>query len=176
MKKAILLPLMLVGTLTVTGCATMQPVSPQEAAAKLQARQFAVQEDNAGSYLSPYTSDGVTAEWVEKSINAKLGSSVGGAAGAYAGQKLLEQVPFVGGILGQRMGQEAGRRIAIQSVGGEAFIRETSDLSFNDYNEMAGWLLVNHAKHPQFQAVMDATYQIYPELQTAYANVVSGRY
>lgn len=165
-----------VTTLALTGCATtpMAPPNPQAIAEKLQSRQFSVLENNQGLYLSPFTSDGVTAEWVEKSINAKLGASLGSAAGAYAGQKALEQVPFIGGMLGQRMGQAAGRRIALEAVGGEAFLRQTSDLSFNNLNDMAGWLTVNHAAHPKFSEVMNATYQIYPELQQAYFALLSG--
>ncbi len=47
----------------------------QQAKAKEQVEGLAI-EDNSGQYLSPYTSDGVTAEWVNKAINAKMGSAV----------------------------------------------------------------------------------------------------
>jgi hypothetical protein len=137
-------------------------------------QRFNVLENNQGAYLSPFTSDGVTAEWVQKAINAKLGASIGSAAGTYAGQKALEQVPFIGGFLGQRMGKAAGRRIALETAGGEAFIRQTSDLSFNSLSDMAGWLSAIHGTNPKFSEVMDATYQIYPELQQAYLSALSG--
>lgn len=125
-------------------------------------------EGNTGRYLSPITSDGVAAAWVDKAINASLGSSLGGMAGAYAGQKALEQVPFIGGFLGQKAGAAAGRGIAIKSVGGEAYLRETSDLSFNDINDMATWLVQTHASHARFADIMKAAGQIYPELTPAY--------
>lgn len=44
---------------------------------------------NTGQYMCPFTEDGTVAAWVEKGMTASVG--------AYAGQKALEQVPFIGG-------------------------------------------------------------------------------
>lgn len=168
MKKSLLLCITPV-LLALHGCATVPPGGIAGAYAAPQAtRTYAVIEDSSGRYLSPITSDGVAAAWVEKSINASLGASVGGMAGAYAGQKALEQVPFVGGFLGNKLGAEAGRKIALNAAGGDAYMRETSDLSFNDINEMAGWLVQTHAGHAKFAEIMKAAGQIYPELNQAY--------
>jgi len=46
--------------------------------------------DNKRAYLSPYTQDGVMAEWVNKSINAKMGPKIGKYTGTHAGQQLME--------------------------------------------------------------------------------------
>lgn len=127
--------------------------------------------NSSGLFLSPITSDGVAAEWVEKSISVGLGSSLGGAAGAYAGQKALENVPFVGGFLGQRAGAALGRKVALEGIGGEAYMRETTDISFNSVQEMATWLKRNHATHPRMGEILKATAKIYPELPVAYASV-----
>ncbi len=132
-------------------------------------------EGNTGLFMSPITSDGVAAEWVNKSINAKLGASLGGAVGAYAGQKALEQVPFVGGFLGQKAGKAMGRSVALQAVGGEAYLRKTSDISFNNMQDMARWLVDNHATHSKFKEIMDAACQIYPELRPAFIAASSAR-
>lgn len=131
-------------------------------------RQYAVIEDNTGRFMSPFTSDGVAAKWVDKAVNAKLGSAIGGAVGAYAGRKALEQVPIFGGFLGNKVGAAAGRSVALNAVGGEPYMRETSDISFNDINEMAGWLVANHRTHPKFTEIMNAASEIYPELKQAY--------
>lgn len=125
--------------------------------------------DSSGQFLSPITSDGVVAEWVEKSISVGLGSSLGGAAGAYVGQKALENVPFVGGFLGQRGGAALGRKLALEGVGGEAFMRETTDISFNTVDEMATWLKRNYATHPRMAEVLKASGKIYTDLPLAYA-------
>lgn len=134
---------------------------------------FNMIENNSGRYLSPITSDGVAAAWVDKSINASLGSSIGGMAGAYAGQKALEQVPFIGGFLGQKAGASAGRNLALQAVGGEAYLRQSSDISFNNINDMAGWLVQNYRSHAKFAEIMKAAGQIYPELTPAYLSAMS---
>lgn len=141
---------------------------PLAAATPARTATFNILENNTGRYLSPITSDGVAAAWVDKSINASLGASVGGLAGAYAGQKALEQVPFVGGFLGRKAGAAVGRNVALSAVGGEAYLRDTSDISFNDINEMAGWLVQNHRSHAKFAEIMKAAGQIYPELTPAY--------
>ena len=53
---------------------------------------------NSGKYMSPYTEDGTVAAWVEKGRNASAGASIGGFLGAQAGQKVAENIPFIGGF------------------------------------------------------------------------------
>jgi len=137
--------------------------------------------NNSGTYLSPYTSDGVTAEWVNKAINAKMGSSVGSAvgaaAGAYAGRKALESVPggsllgsLFGGMAGSKAGKDVGRDAAIEASGGWDYIRQTSDQSFRSLDDMARWMTQVHGQKSNFQEVVNATLQVYPELQPALAS------
>lgn len=150
--------------LIVTSCAMEAPymapptalVAPQPAAG------------NSGAYMSPYTTDGVLAEWVDKSVNAKAGAAIGGAVGSYAGQKLMENIPLFGGMLGQSVGESMGRAAAVEMAGGEEMIKNSSDVSFNDLSQMAVWLYVNHSSHPHYQDALDATMAIYPELQQIY--------
>lgn len=123
---------------------------------------------NTGEFMSPYTEDGVVAGWVDKAVNAKLGAAIGSQAGAYAGRKLMENVPFFGGMLGQKVGDAAGRKIAIEASGGWEYIKESSDLSFNSLNDLAVYMYAHHSSHPDYQKVLEATWEIYPELQTAY--------
>ncbi len=130
---------------------------------------------NTGKYMSPFTEDGTIAPWVEKSMAAAAGAGLGGAVGAYAGQKALEQVPFFGGLLGSMAGKAAGREIALSAAGGWDFIRANSDLSFNSLDDMARYLQAHHASHPQYAEVLKATYEIYPELQQSIRAVGSRR-
>lgn len=125
-------------------------------------------EGTTGKYMSPFTSDGVTAEWVTKSMKVKASSAIGGMAGQYAGQKAAERVPFVGGMLGKSLGQKAGRSMALQSIGGAEFLTLTSDLSFDSVQQMAVFMYVNYSTRADYQQILDATYAIYPELQPAY--------
>ena len=126
---------------------------------------------NTGQYMSPYTSDGVTAEWVNKAINANMGattgSALGGAAGAYAADRALNSVPFAGmfgGMLGASAGKSVGRDAAIEASGGWAYIRATSDQSFRSLPEMARYLKAVYGNEPTFAETVAATVQIYPEL------------
>lgn len=124
--------------------------------------------NNSGEYLSPYTSDGVTADWVDKSINAQMGGAVGGAVGAYAGAKAMENVPFIGGFLGNKVGKAAGRKAALAASGGEDYMRETSDLSFNSLEEMSVWMYRQHGQSTNYAEVLKATQEVYPEMKQVY--------
>lgn len=120
--------------------------------------------NNSGKYMCPFTSDGVVADWVDKGVKAKLGASIGGAVGAYAGQKALEQVPFVGGFLGQKAGEKIGLEVAVASCGGWDNIKKTSDLSFNSVDDLSVWLYVKYSGNEHYQDVLEATESIYPEM------------
>lgn len=138
------------------GCATAPP-KPTELTAP------APIPDNSGAYMCPYTQDGVVAPWCDKAVNASAGATVGKVAGAYAGSKLLEQVPFVGGFLGAKAGEAGGRAIAIQGCGGMEYIKETSDMSFNSVDDLAVWMYVTQSENEHYQQVWKATNSIYPE-------------
>lgn len=159
--------------LALVGCASGPAAKPLASLHPTSAMVApAPMENSSGKYMSPYTSDEVVAEWVDKAINAKVGASVGSTAGRYAGEKLMENVPFVGGFLGKSVGESMGRKIALESVGGEEFIRQTSDLSFNNVNDLAIYLFVEHSHRENFQKVLSATQDIYPDLKTAYEPAV----
>ncbi|WP_300523419.1 PDZ domain-containing protein [Alcanivorax sp.] len=154
-----------------------EQTAEQQAAIQQQQIDALAIKDNSGQFLSPYTSDGVTAEWVNKTINVSMGkatgSAVGGVAGAYAANKVLENVPFggmLGGFLGSKAGKAVGGNTALEASGGWDFIRSSSDLSFNSMNDMARWLATTHSDKSNFVDVIKAADKIYPGLQTAVAN------
>ena len=157
-----LLTIVLATVMTV-GCAGMNRMpTPEQVAVPTPIN------DNSGKYMSPFTSDDVVAAWVDKAIQAKLGGQVGGMAGAYAGQKLAENIPFVGGFIGQELGDTLGRTVALEAAGGEVYIRETSDLSFNNIDELAVFMYGRFSSHPSYADVLDSTQTIYPELKQRY--------
>jgi|GEM_PF-1206787 len=132
-------------------------------------------EGNGGEYMSPYTSDGVTAEWVNRAINAGMGASagsaVGAAAGSYAADRVASSVPFgsmIGGMLGSSAGQAAGREMAIDRT----LLRESSDQSFASLQDMAGYLVSRYGNNGNFAEVVNATEQVYPGFRDAVARAV----
>jgi len=138
--------------------------------------QGLVRRDNRGEYLSPYTQDGVVAEWVNRAINANMGaaagSAVGAAAGSYAANRALNNVPggrLVGGMFGSRAGAAVGRDQAIAHSGGEALMRQSSDLSFDSLQNMAAWLKHEHGQSANFAEVVQAANHVYPGLVEAVA-------
>ncbi|MEX2285388.1 MAG: hypothetical protein WEE89_23080 [Gemmatimonadota bacterium] len=130
--------------------------------------------DNSGKFLSPYTSDGTVAPWVVKGRSAKLGAAVGSFAGRKGGEAALNTVPLVGGWLGGKAGDRAGREIALRWVGGENAMRETSDLSFDQVDDMIVYLYSKHyvEKDKEWEEVFDLTKQIYPDLEKRWTKAI----
>ena len=160
MKKILILAFALV----LAGCGTMGP----QIAAPTQLVAPQPIEGNTGAYMSPFTEDGTVAPWVEKGRSAKAGASIGGFLGAQAGQKLAENIPFVGGIIGQSVGESLGRAAALSMVGGEEFIKANSDISFNSLNDLAVYMYVKNSSHKDYAAVLELTQAIYPDLKQGY--------
>jgi hypothetical protein len=136
-----------------------------------------VRSDNLGQYMSPYTSDGVLAEWVNMGTSASIGSTAGSGVGAVAGsmiaEQALESVPFgglIGGFLGSAVGEEVGREAGISAVGGWENIRATSDRSFDSLTDMARYLAQKYGNEPTYGDAIKVTMQVYPEFQNAMAS------
>ena len=94
--KKIHIPVVVAGALMLTAWGAPQIAAPTALTAPTPI------EGSAGKYASPFTSDGVTAGWVTKSMQVKAAGQIGSMAGNYAGQKAMEQVPFVGGFWARR--------------------------------------------------------------------------
>lgn len=158
--------LLLVASVAVllTACAAMGPqiAQPHQLTAPMPI------QGNAGQFMSPYTTDGVLAEWVNNAVNAEMGGAIGGMAGAYAGQKLAENIPFFGGMIGQQVGNALGREVALEMAGGEEVLRGTSDISFNTLEELSVWMYVTHSAHPHYADALESAMSIYPELKQVY--------
>jgi hypothetical protein len=123
---------------------------------------------NTGNFMSPFTEDGTVSPWVEKGKSARAGSAIGGFLGAQAGQKLAGQIPFIGGMIGKSVGDSIGRKVALEMVGGEAFIRANSDISFRTVQELAVYMYAKNSAHKDFAEALALTQEIYPDLKTAY--------
>jgi len=131
-------------------------------------------EGTTGAYMSPFTTDGVTAGWITKSLQVSAGGQVGSVAGQLAGQELLKSLPFgLGGMLGESAGKSMARKIALDAIGGEAFLKSSSDLSFNSLQDLAVYMYVNHSEHPEYAKILRSTIAIYPDLEAAYPTALA---
>jgi hypothetical protein len=172
MKKYLALAGLALVTVFISGCATGVAARPAAPVASAITPPDGI-PDNSGKYLAPYTSDGVVCEWVDKAVKAKMGSAVGGALGAYAGQKAMENIPFIGGMLGQKVGSAMGREIAIKASGGWEFIKKTSDISFNTVDELSVWMFAKYSTNEHYKEVLSATMEIYPEMKQRYYGAIA---
>jgi hypothetical protein len=168
----------LLAGLLLAGCATVpaaqnvaaiaDPAAKAAAYAQLQAAAPKPLEGNGGAFMSPFTSDGVTAEWVTKAMKVQASGSLGQAAGQIAGEQLLSKIPFAGMFAGEAT-KSLARKAAMNSIGGEAFLKSSSDLSFNSLQEMAQYMYAFHSSHPEFPKIVKATAAIYPDFAQVYA-------
>lgn len=161
------------------GCATapaMQnvasisdPVAKEAAYQQLQAGAPKPLQGNSGQYMSPFTTDGVTAEWVTKAMKVQASGAIGEAAGQIAANQLLSNIPFAGMFAGKAT-KSLARSAAMNSIGGEAFLKSSSDLSFNSLQEMAAYMYAFHSSHAEYRQIVKATSAIYPDFAAVYAS------
>lgn len=164
--------------LMVVGCASApavenvakisDPVAKEAAYAKLQAAAPKPIEGSSGKYMSPFTSDGVTAEWVTKAMKVEASGKIGQAAGTLAAEHLLSNIPFAGMFAGDAS-KKLARAMALKGIGGEEFLKSSSDLSFNSLDDMAGYMYAFHSSHEEYAKIVKATIAIYPDFARAYA-------
>lgn len=128
--------------------------------------------NNSGEYMAPYTKDGVLAQWVDKAVNAKASADIGGAVGAAAGSYALQQVPLVGGFLGNVAGKEIGRQAAIAGAGGMDNIKNTSDQSFATVDDLCVWMYATHSGKDTYLDAAEALGGIYPEYSENFHDAV----
>jgi hypothetical protein len=133
-------------------------------------------QGNSGNLMCPFTSDGTVAPWMNKAYTARFGAAIGKAVGAYAGKKAAEQVtgmiPFVGGYLGDKAGEAIGREAALAACGGRDFIKQTSDQSFNEVDDLAVFMYVNYSTRPDYPKIYQLTCDVYPKLEKNYTKAL----
>ena len=152
-----------------TDVARIQDLTARETAiAQLRAAAPKPLEGTGGAFMSPFTSDGVTAEWVTKAMKVQASGDIGGAVGQVAADQLLSNIPFAGLFAGKAT-KALARSAAMKSIGGEAFLRSSSDLSFNTLDDMAKYMYAFHSAHPEYPRIVKATAAIYPDFATAYS-------
>ncbi len=149
--------------LIISGCAASLP-RPDEIIAPIP------KLDNTGLYMCPYTQDGVLAEWVDMAINAKMGAASGKLVGTYAGARATGSI--AGGDLGRLVGDAIGRSMAIKACGGLDYIKSTSDISFNNLNDLAIYMYAKFSSHEHYKAALESTMAIYPQLEKRYFNAI----
>ncbi len=150
--------------LTLSGCASMPDPIPEPSALISPVPR----DDAKGQYLSPYTSDAVVAPWVQKGLTAKVGS----AAGSIATQKALENIP-IASFFADRAGRAAGRAAALKLVGGMKYMRSTTDLSFDNLEDMVIYTYVHHSDHVDYSRVIDLVGDIYPSFAKKQHQILS---
>ncbi len=71
-------------------------------------------------------------------------------------------------MIGQSVGDSIGRKVALEMVGGEAFIKANSDISFRTVQDLAVYMYAKNSAHKDFAEALALTQEIYPDLKTAY--------
>ena len=131
--------------------------------------------DAEGKYVSPYTGDGEVTEWAEKSLEAEAGAQAGDMAGNAAADTVAKKIPF-GSLLKGKTKDVASSAGAAAAIGGWDFIRETSDISFDDMRDISVYLHVTHGDEPGYDEALAAAMNLYPELKKGYSKALKSAY
>ena len=132
--------------------------------------------NNEGKYLCPYTQDGILTEWVDKAINVKIGATLGKHIGSFLMNSDKQEGSMFGGFFGGRAGESKGRELAIKASGGWEYIKDVSDMSFDNIDDMAVYLFAKHSGHEHYKDGLDATMTLYPELKETYTKAIKWAY
>ena len=127
--------------------------------------------DKSGKFFAPFKADGTLTEWANKALSAQVGAALGAKAGEKATGMLASKVPLGGLLSGaaKKKGKELG---AIAALGGEDFIKETSDLSFNSLDDLAVYMHAKHAGSSGYAQALATTIAIYPSLEKGYDTAI----
>jgi hypothetical protein len=125
--------------------------------------------NSGGKYLCPFTSQGTLAPWATKGIEAMLGNTAGQWAGKQAGDQVASNIPFVGGVFGKEVEKESTKQATMLSVGGESYMRQTSDLSFNSVEDLAVYMFAKYSNHEKYTDVLAIAQEIYPDLKERFS-------
>lgn len=133
---------------------------------------------NKGKYMSPFTAAGTVAPWAQARTGGKdngpnIAANAGGAIGRQLANKALDFVPFgLGGLIGQQLGESAGRAATSKNIEPELpsdeAIRAGSDISFNSLDSLALYMYAKHSTHADYFRVLTQTQRVYPDLGKAY--------
>ena len=120
--------------------------------------------DNSGKYMCPYRQDGTQADWSSKALAKVLGAEAGKRAGWMLGAELL------GGAagIGKKVGEKAGGALALEAAGGMEGIRQSSDISFNTWEDLAVYMYVNYSLREDYKNTLSVMYDIWPEFKNKY--------
>lgn len=131
--------------------------------------------NTSGKYLLPYNAEGQIMEWATKTLNTQLGAAIGAKAGEEAGKQVASRVPFGGLASGlmKKKGKEIG---AVAAIGGADFIKKTSRLSFNNLDDYAVYLHVQHGRSGDYAQALAAAMAIYPALEGSYDASIRNAY
>ncbi len=141
-------------------------------------------QDTDGQYISPYRSDGTLAEWARKAVGGAAGAALGNLAGDQLGKaatkELAAKVPggaLIGGLFGKKAKKALAETAAVKAIGGWDYIKETSDLSFDNTMDLAVYLHANYASaDPDYAQALAAAMGVYPRLQGAYEPAIKRAY
>lgn len=148
--------LIILGTLMFSmafvGCAHMVPVPEPD-----QVTIPTPIAGNSGEFMSPYKADGSLTEWADNWVKARVGASVGTKAGA----ALMGGVPFFGDTLARK----TGAAFAMKIVGGEEFMKKTSDLSFNNLDNLIVYIYAKHSTEASYSRAFEVVSEIYTDVK-----------
>lgn len=122
--------------------------------------------DNSGKYYCPYTSDEVLAEWTDKIVKLKAGQAIGSAAGQAAAQAAGSGGA---GSLFSALGKSAGRKKALEAVGGWEGIKATSDLSFKTLDDLCVYVYAKYKDNEHYDHAVSALKTLYPDLENGFS-------
>jgi hypothetical protein len=130
-------------------------------------------QGSAAPFLYPCTSSCELTAWAKKANRmAEFGPMIGQKGGELIGQTLSdEHIPFAESM-GQRLGQKLGRKLLLTALGGLKKVKESSEISFNQLEDLAIYLYVSCFGSESYRQALHAVNLLYPDFEPLYQQAI----
>ena len=122
----------------------------------------------AGQYVSPYTRSGELAAWAQAALDAADPASFLGSVRAQNASWWSTGVEV---LTGERAALEVNAE-TLEDAGGWESVRSTSDVTFNDVDDLAVYLYATHGSDSRYLRVLKVTQDLNPGLAPAYREAI----
>ncbi len=121
-----------------------------------------------GAYASPYTRSGELAIWAQAALDSE---EPAGLLGAVRAQNASWWATGVEVLTGERAALDVNAA-TLENAGGWENVRATSDVTFDDVDDLAVYLYAVHGRDARFLRVLKITQDLNPGLAPAYREAI----
>jgi len=128
-----------------------------------------------GDYMFPFTKEGSLTSWGEKALTAQAGAQAGDMAADQGMKVIASSIPF-GGLFSGAAKKKAKSAGAVLAIGGWDFIKENTELSFEELSDLSVYMHSKFYGDPNYETALAASMAVYPDLEKGHEKAIKRAY